>query len=128
MEGASADLEETTDQVETVVCLGPFTKLTTTPTVEGTNSDIEKLTCQPLMGWTKMDGFFKQSATFPYTSLDEEKITVVVLALSGDALAWYRWSNQRAEIRTWEEMKDVFLNRFRRIQGRDLYEQWVALT
>lgn len=50
-----------------------------------------------------------------------------VLSLSGDALAWFRWTNQRAIMNSWEEMKEVFLKRFRPIHGGDLYEQWAAL-
>ncbi|XP_042758298.1 uncharacterized protein LOC122198198 [Lactuca sativa] len=84
----------------------------------------------PTFDGTDPDGWILQAERYfaIYQLLDEEKITAAVLALSGDALAWYRWSNQRTEMRTWEEMKEVFLNRFRPIQGGDLYEQWAALT
>lgn len=50
-----------------------------------------------------------------------------VLSLSGDALAWFWWTNQQAIMNSWEEMKEVFLKRFRPIHGGDLYEQWAAL-
>lgn len=84
----------------------------------------------PTFDGTDPDGWILQAERYfaIYQLLDEEKITAAVLALSGDALSWYRWSNQRAEIRTWEVMKEVFLNRFRPIHGGDLYEQWAALT
>lgn len=31
-------------------------------------------------------------------------------------------------ITTWDQLKEVFLSRFRPIHGGDLYEQWSALT
>ncbi|CAI9303170.1 unnamed protein product [Lactuca saligna] len=61
------------------------------------------------------------------TLLDEETINAAVLYLSGDTLAWYRWSNQRKVLNTWEVLKELFLNRFRLIHGGDLYKQWAAL-
>lgn len=49
-----------------------------------------------------------------YQLLDEERITAAVLSLSGDALAWYRWSNHRTPLNTWEEVKDMFSEAFPR--------------
>lgn len=78
---------------------------------------------------TDPDGWVLQAERYfaIYQLLDEEKITAAVLCLNGDALAWYRWSNQRKVLNTWEELKELFLNRFRPIHGGDLYEQWAAL-
>lgn len=42
------------------------------------------------------DGWILQAEHYfaIYQILDEEKIIVVVLKLSGDFLTWYRWTNQ----------------------------------
>lgn len=62
-----------------------------------------------------------------YQLINEEKLEAAILSLSGDALSWYRWSDKQEAITTWEQMKQVFLKKFRPIQGGDIYEQWSTL-
>ncbi|KAL4558953.1 hypothetical protein LXL04_031079 [Taraxacum kok-saghyz] len=84
----------------------------------------------PLFNGTDPDGWILQAERYfaIYQLLNEEKMEAAVLSLGGDALAWFRWSNKQRVITTWEELKSIFLKRFRSNTGGDLYEQWSALT
>lgn len=75
------------------------------------------------------DGWILQAERYfaIYQLLNEEKIEAAVLSLKGDALAWYRWSNKQRVLETWEDIKDLFLKKFRSIMGGDLYEQWTSI-
>ncbi|KAL4562401.1 hypothetical protein LXL04_034603 [Taraxacum kok-saghyz] len=85
------------------------------------NTGIGRLTCPRLMVVTLMGGFFRLKVD------DEEKIEAAVLSLSGDALAWFRWSDKQRPVATWEQMKTLFIKKFRSTVGGDIYEQWSAL-
>ncbi|KAL4558785.1 hypothetical protein LXL04_036987 [Taraxacum kok-saghyz] len=83
----------------------------------------------PAFNGTDPDGWILQAERYfaIYQLINEEKLEAAILSLSGDALAWYRWSDKQQAITTWERMKLLFLKRFRSIQGGDLYEQWSSL-
>ncbi|KAL4588357.1 hypothetical protein LXL04_001241 [Taraxacum kok-saghyz] len=76
----------------------------------------------PAFNGTDPDGWILQAERYfaIYQLIDEEKLEAAVLSLSGDALAWYRWSDKQQAILTWERMELLFLKRFRSIQGGDL--------
>lgn len=83
----------------------------------------------PTFDGTDPDGWILQAERYfaIYQLINEEKMEAAILSLQGDALAWFRWSNRQNQITNWEELKTLFLRKFRPIQGGDLYEQWSSL-
>lgn len=47
-----------------------------------------------------------------------------MVALEGDALAWFQWENQHPLDRR-DELKKMVLRRFREVSGGSLHEQWL---
>lgn len=89
------------------------------------NTVTAKSTCLALME-PNPDGQILQAERYfsIYQLIDEEKVEAEILSLNGDALAWYRWSNNQQALTTWECMKTLFLKKFRSVLGGDIYEQW----
>lgn len=83
----------------------------------------------PTFDGTDPDGWILQAERYfaIYGLINEEKVEAVVLSLSGDALAWFRWSDKQKSLTTWDEVKSLFLQKFRSIRGGNLYEQWASL-
>ncbi|KAL4565224.1 hypothetical protein LXL04_029310 [Taraxacum kok-saghyz] len=75
------------------------------------------------------DGWILQDERYfaIYGLLDEEKIETTILSLGGEALSWFQWSSKQQILNTWEQIKTLFLRKFRPIHGGDLYEQWSSL-
>lgn len=57
-----------------------------------------------------------------------EKLEAAILALSGDALAWYRWSLNQQAVVTLGANENPILKKFRPILGGNIYEQWNSLV
>lgn len=76
------------------------------------------------------DGWILQAERYftIYQLNNGEKLEAAILALSGDALSWYRWSHNQQPVVTWEQMKALFLKKFRPVLGGNMYEQWNSLT
>ncbi|KAL4574682.1 hypothetical protein LXL04_021518 [Taraxacum kok-saghyz] len=83
----------------------------------------------PFFDGSDPDGWILQAERYfaIYQLIDEEKVEVAVLSLSGEALAWFRWSDKQRPIITWNELKGIFLKKFRPLAGEDLFEQFSAL-
>lgn len=57
-----------------------------------------------------------------------EKLRAAVFCFEGQALAWYRWSDDQDPFRHWEGLKARLLDRFQPSQEGDLLEQLLAIT
>ncbi|POO04175.1 hypothetical protein TorRG33x02_004790 [Trema orientale] len=56
-----------------------------------------------------------------------EKLEVVAVCMDGEALAWFQWEDGRRPIRSWAELKLMFLERFRSSQDGTLCEKFLVL-
>ncbi|GJS17253.1 ankyrin repeat-containing protein [Tanacetum coccineum] len=57
-----------------------------------------------------------------------EQLRAAILCMEGQALAWFRWSEARSPIRSWEGLKRRLPERFQPSQEGTLYEQFMAIT
>lgn len=56
-----------------------------------------------------------------------EKVEVVAVCFEGEALAWFQWEDSRRSVKSWEELKQLLLERFRPSQKGSNLEKFLAL-
>ncbi|GKE26603.1 ankyrin repeat-containing protein, partial [Tanacetum coccineum] len=75
-------------------------------------------------GWIyKVERYFEVEDIQP-----REKLREVGLCMEDQALSWFRWSEARSPLRSWEGLKRRLLERFQLSQEGTLYEQFLAIT
>lgn len=58
---------------------------------------------------------------------DAERVVAAGVSMEGGALSWFQWEDGRRPIRSWSELKQRLLERFRDTQYDTLHQRFLAI-
>lgn len=70
----------------------------------------------------------KAEKYFSFYQLSErEKLEAAAVSFEGEAEIWFDWEEQNSTVRSWQDLKQKILSRFRPWDEEEMCEQWLSV-